>query len=494
MRRSVWRALTGIGLVVAACGGKAEDQSASHDADYQEPSPFFHSGSRLKAHVLRAPKAPPVLIEIIDSESGEPCAFRRANDDELRCLPRPTASPVVYADDGCTEPLLVSVSTGSPPNCSQLRRASLGATQCRTGQFTVVEIEPSEAPTGDVYQRHEACELASLKGGDVYTLVREIDATEYVKADLEERVVSDGLIERVLVAEDGSEWPYDLFASPQGVSCEPCTEEGYGALSLLSNEEPIYCGPDAFVSSVSLDSSCTDTEGVATAISDACLAVGDGPPKYARGQDAWWEISPEPLRPVYGTGSGACTEVDYLTFFGTEAKSAASSWPSLERARVGSGAVQANGFAHEGSLVKVDQGAWGAFFDAARGQPCDAIETPVGIACIPGFYGDVSTHGVYYADAEQRQQLFALPRASDGSNDELRRTVFPVRLPVVSGYECIPLIRIETIYSLGERHTGPVYGTSGAQADEQDTELYDFYVLSEALPWNDFVRLREATE
>jgi hypothetical protein len=408
-------------------------------------------------------------------------------------LPRPTASPVAFADDGCTEPLLVSVSTGSPPNCSQLRRASLGATQCRTGQFTVFEIEPSEAPTRDVYQRHEACELASLNGSDGYALVREIDAAEYVKAELRERVVSDGLSERVLVAEDGSEWPYDLFASPQRISCEPCTEEGYGAVSFLSDDEPIYCGPDAFVSSVSLDSNCTDTEGEALAISDACLALGDEPPKYARGHDAWWEVSSEPLSTsVYG--SGDCTEVDFLTFFGTGAKVAASSWPSLERARVGGGAVQVSGFAHDGSLVKIEQGALGSFFDAARDQPCDAIETPVGIACIPGFYGDVSIHGLYYADAEQKQQLVALPRASDGSNDELSQNVFHVRLPVVSGFECIPLLRIEAIHSLGERYTGPVYGTSGAPAGEQDTELYDFYVLSNPLPWSDFVPLREVTE
>jgi hypothetical protein len=88
-------------------------------------APDYASGSRIKARVQSTADGAKAFAGFYDMTLGTPCAFNRAADDTLRCLPVASAYAGTYwGDAGCTTLVAYSSAPGCTPAYAQKAEAT----------------------------------------------------------------------------------------------------------------------------------------------------------------------------------------------------------------------------------------------------------------------------------------------------------------------------------------------------------------------------------
>ena len=122
-------------------------------------TPAPTSGTRLKAKVLVAEDGSrQQLFGWHDSQTGEDCAFRTAEDGRVRCLP--AASPTLtlyFADDKCTVPLYGQSKAGAPGVvCPPALPVTLTVADQCTDALTRYDVAPEVGPVA-TFQKLGTC-------------------------------------------------------------------------------------------------------------------------------------------------------------------------------------------------------------------------------------------------------------------------------------------------------------------------------------------------
>ncbi|MBI4956812.1 MAG: hypothetical protein HY908_32645 [Myxococcales bacterium] len=174
--------------VIACCGCASPsvdvfpDTSTSSTATTTtataEP-PAYASGARLRARIYVGEDGSQAHVGFFDAERQENCAFSKASDGVLRCLPTAGYSSTYFSDAQCTAPVL-AVSCGQVPPAYALVNG--GASTCPTWNVPVRALGAVHA--GPVYWVYGGTCSAVPATPDVtyYALGPEIAPTEFVAA------------------------------------------------------------------------------------------------------------------------------------------------------------------------------------------------------------------------------------------------------------------------------------------------------------------------
>jgi hypothetical protein len=187
----------------------------------------WQSGSRLRARV-RSGEGASIFIGWFDSKFNQACAFARAEDGLLRCLPD-THAIVTYADSACTQPLDVSGTAPQP--------TPLYGTSSDVCDRTVYRAEGNVTALRNEYVRSTGggCTFTNQSGWE-YEGATRVDPSEFVAATISTRPIDAALEARVLVADDGAQRvlggrdiahdaPCTLGSAADGTSvCAPSTD------------------------------------------------------------------------------------------------------------------------------------------------------------------------------------------------------------------------------------------------------------------------------
>lgn len=488
--------------LAVACGGRAESNASRTEPNFDVPSTFFHSGTRLKARVLRADAAPPVMLGIVDTAEERECAFHLAADGEVRCLPSPHVGVVAYADASCEDPLFgawevsdLDACPGAPllASVTHMRQRS-----CEAESISVYELEHAhDLKTVHLMVQGSCEEAASWEFEELPQLHRlgeEVAPARFVRATSVDGSLSGRLVRRELKAEDGSSWPSSLYDVGMETSCAPRAELASDFDS--SEEAPVLCLPGSAWDWVSVKPDCSDGV-VVDVLEQACYDFGQTPAPYSRATGSWTRVSSEPMtEPLFGYGSNGCGPLAGSVFFEPGEAVAATAWHPLERVELGTRRIRVRGYADRGHFAAMENASLGAFFDSKKEAVCLPYSTPEGIVCIADAYGVdvagsissllVGSARRYYADSARKERIFS--------------TRFTVPAFVLEGDKGASTCDvsgpapIEAAYPVGAKHTGPVFDEAGQLIPESERTTTTYYRLGSAVPWSKFPELRESIE
>jgi len=131
---------------LAGCGGKAHaDMPVSTPAlppfTTADSSPFFGSGSRLKAHVWDGGSGARALLDFYDVQLDVNCTFLENASGEYHCLPKPLANS--YFDANCTQPAFIGTgSAETPPRAGVLVVSYAPSCDKMVVPYSLVEEQP----------------------------------------------------------------------------------------------------------------------------------------------------------------------------------------------------------------------------------------------------------------------------------------------------------------------------------------------------------------
>ena len=141
----------------------------------------YASGTRLKARSLAGSDGSIQAAGWYDSGRGENCAFHKAGDGQMRCLPELVAVAALwFSDPACTAPAIKilkgAANTAPPP-------AYVGSLDPTTGQLRVYVTGPSTTAQLFVGNPLACSQAGSPSSNEVaYTTGNELAASNFVAA------------------------------------------------------------------------------------------------------------------------------------------------------------------------------------------------------------------------------------------------------------------------------------------------------------------------
>jgi hypothetical protein len=106
-----------------------------------DSSPFFGSGSRLKAHVWDGGSGARALLDFYDTQLDINCTFLENATGEYHCLPKPLANS--YFDPNCTQPAYIGTSSAEiPPRAGMLVMSYSPSCDKMVVPYSLVEEQP----------------------------------------------------------------------------------------------------------------------------------------------------------------------------------------------------------------------------------------------------------------------------------------------------------------------------------------------------------------
>lgn len=143
--------------------------------------------STMRGHVILATAVnlqlgghgPPPPDTFVDTESGVPCEPERASDGKTRCLPRASSDSPAFADDACTEEVMVHVPDEETCGASRPPTIYVDSLNSRFRARTVLDRITADA----VYaSTPDGCASTPLpEGTEVYGLGAELPADRFAE-------------------------------------------------------------------------------------------------------------------------------------------------------------------------------------------------------------------------------------------------------------------------------------------------------------------------
>ncbi len=456
----------------------------------QAPETIYRSGSRLRARILDAGEGAVRFVGWTDDKLHEACAFHRADDGKVRCVPEISqGASIAYLDAACTQPVGVR-KCGSQASFLAVKSQEEACNPDDT-PYSVYRMGASVAAAPTFSKLGNTCLPDGPAGPGVELLaVSQVPAATFASALVTEETRAGGLMVRVLRGEDGSRETVAMRDADRHVDCgaqmDPngqlrCAPEATAIGSGSFFEDASCTVP--LLADISSKPGCPAPLFAASSSGDAC---GDGGGAIEVGK----KVS---TADVYQSAAGACSQVAFLppdwAFYETGAAVEASSLPKLGEQQLGKGRVRVPVYAGTDKRLLV-QGR--GFIDTERDQPCVVRPFADGeLRCVPE---DVERFDLY-ADDACTEPLAAVPVVPGCVKPP--PTVGMMGLPPADP-SCASVLVVDKMFELGGKWTGPtVYTKSGAQActglDPTQLNVDIYNVGSEMDPWM-FPNVVEKTE
>jgi hypothetical protein len=163
--------------------GAPADPAAAGDGEGATGAALEQSGTRLKRRVLTASDGARASLGWYDTERKEACAFVKASDGKLRCLPQSIATMTgpYYSDVKCTRPLAAVAHGCAAPAIASEIDAACGAAP----KYTIYKVTGRVTSDSNVFTRQgDSCLGYNLPNGplDYYATGAEIAASTFVSA------------------------------------------------------------------------------------------------------------------------------------------------------------------------------------------------------------------------------------------------------------------------------------------------------------------------
>lgn len=384
--------------------------------------PDFADGTRLKALAYVMDDGQQLWHGWRDSARDESCSFQLAADGQLRCLPAFEASPVVFADDRCTERVLVNSPCVDGPAIPPPYAVVGGTCGGNTGTLYKRLDKLGSAGSVPVYAPDSSGNCVQTGGAandEFWALAATPEPTDaFVSAReiLEDR--GPGLAARYYQAEDGA---LQLVGAYDRATERPCAE---------SPLMPGVCAPDPLIIAYDhgyadyTDAACTVATvnanrqcGVPAQPADVVFVHGGVPAPAACETGPAGRFfrlgAPFPDRPFEKSGDRCAqttsTEVgtpsQYRFVLAEEVPS--SAFPAVRTTDVGSSRLR----------VRTEETLDGrhlarkAIFDTGQGTTCTPTAVEGTLHCLP----DVALFFASFADSSCSQPLlqsFEYPHAT----------------------------------------------------------------------------------
>jgi hypothetical protein len=373
----------------------------------------FVSGSRLRAIVDDGGEGATVFVGWQDTTLSLDCAFARAADGELRCLPLPHASAsltsgdIVYLDAECTMPARVATGSETPPRMfpGPAREPADACGDVRSPIFERGEPLPIEGRF--LFYDYDGCQPFGAAFDATYQLFAlgaEVSADTFVRASVRDEARSDRIAAHVAVADDGARQTLGLLDRREGNDC-----------TVVSWLAPDRCVPNvvAWVVGDFADAACTMPSAYSSDFAPLSGGGGECAPAPVLAIDPYTECSPrfyalEGEVPTAYRGdpcavSDASGHVNWLV----GAELPADALPAVEiGGGSGSGRLLARASAAENGRLLVQEGD---FLDGETGEPCRPGDLCDGSRrCIPTNLASVAEAERRFADAACTQALVSV--------------------------------------------------------------------------------------
>ncbi|MEO0606251.1 MAG: hypothetical protein AAF211_32780, partial [Myxococcota bacterium] len=427
--------------------------------------PRFASGTRLEARGFRPPGSGggAVFATFFDTELQTPCAFARATDDVLRCLPipDPLGPRVAYLDADCQQPVDTFPCDGPPYVTQVLPREPTDA--CDT-ELEMVEVRSvTSAPADGLFVVDPTDGGCSALGGGLLPAVGAIGAVvapeTFVGSTIEERWTRQGFGARTLVADDGAVLRRQLLLDA-GADCAVRYLDGLGPRCLPADHAVLGSGPgtDWWFGDVR----CID-DPLAYRVATPCLTeptvaiafATEGAPQLQRLGPLWTG------EPVYDHRTGECAPTapgeTPWSLYPVVGPGTNRTLVPLTLESVPGDALDFLEFVDVYGLVlgegfvegRFGRSGGGPFRDAA-GIGCGPWPTPDGARCVPGDVQLADDDTLRpFADASCTEPLAATPGAPPGGFGVVTLAECGVRNPGE------PVLT--DVFALGASHPGPLF-------------------------------------
>lgn len=428
----------------------------------------FRSGSRLKARYVDGGGDARWFTGFFDTELQIECAFRRAADGEIRCLPAESVftsdfSGAYFADATCGTPVLTNAVLHQelvlldPDFCPGPGVAE--------PPVRVVATGAAEAPR-QVYRRNleNVCVLHDVLLPVVAT--SEVQPSRFVKAIERQPAAPSARLQPIrLEGEDGS---YEAPGFWDEERKEPCrlASEGWDVglpdvcISARQSQafESCYAEPAHTTPLVGSEPQCRYPSLVANWESDSCMLSGWTKSIYEVG--ALFKDSYVISVDVY------CSNLTnlYAPAYRRGAALPWSSFPSLDMVELGTGrlklrvgSVDAIAAHHYRDIARPGSFNDAQFYDSELGVPCHPYLSPDGTRCMPlDTVG--SSEFVTFSDAQCTQPAAYVDPSELSASCEPRRRFY---LADPNFGDSVSSGRPIRLYEFGTPSAGPSYKKSG---------------------------------
>jgi hypothetical protein len=357
--------------------------------------PDYASGTRLRARVYKTADGDKLWHGWRDSARNENCAFLTAEDGTRRCLPEIEAYAQYFADDKCTQPLILGVACRTPAY------VAFDAMGCGTTAF----FKRGAAVTpASVYARSGTnCATATPPAGhDLYATTRE-PAAGFVAAT-EVHDPRGALMAGYYQAEDGALQPIGAWDPAANQACAPlppdvldrCVPSPMPTLSArILNHTDMMCMSPLYTRFKNACGTYPLAIGTVSTYDDQAPPTCNG--GYAR---TYYRLGGEYTGATFSKSSGTCMSSSRPSNTGTFAFGAmitTADMPGIKLADVGAGRVKLRYLASAtgGKIYPT------SFFDTTTGMTCAAAVSNGTLRCLPQgaeamFFADDHCMSAYY--------------------------------------------------------------------------------------------------
>lgn len=484
--------------IVAPCVIGCGSDSSSSDATDHHGTPdsgaanegLYRSGTRLHARVYDGGDGAVRFEGWSDTKLNISCAFHRADDGKLRCVPEKSPlAEIVYLDAACTQPVGLrrcdSVAEylaveGSQSACDAADNPytmyHLGATVAKVPVFN--KLGANTCVPGDPMP--DGAELRSLTA---------VPAGMFVAAIPTEQARADGLSVRVLTADDGARETVAIIDTDLHTDCTP-RRDNLGLLRCAPVVTAIAGGP--FFE----DASCTKP-----LLADVSAKAGCPAPAFAADSSSGSacgeslgaiRVGPKVASStVFQEVAGACGQAAFLppdwAFYEKGTSIPPGSMHKLDESKLGKGRLRTPVLLSDQHLLAQGRG----FVDTVRGETCVPREIGGVLRCLP----DGAVQFDFFEDDQCTVPLAAVPRVPGCSTPAPKVGVIAMSPPDPM---CASPMVVDRVYEIGGAWTGPtVYTRSGGTAcTALDTASLpvDIYSVGAEIPATDLAQVTAETK
>jgi len=449
--------------------------------------PLYASGTRLRARYHDAGDGASLFLGWRDTQLGENCMFRKAEDGVLRCVPDTGAMTTLrFQDNGCTEPV-AAVACNAPSQYVTVESGEAGC-EANSKSHEVYQMGAEVSDTTTFRKLGNTCAPMAAGTGVVLRAVTKVLPDTFVAATRAAEPQGDRLAMQVLTAADGCREAREMHDLQLDVGCSAQMTSG-GQLRCLPLSTTTaggffsdsQCGAPVLVQTTSVDGCpapayALQQNGVSTCGSTmSAVAVGSSVTPQNVYQGSPQSCSSAPFLPATWKFYTQGAAVDSTTFLG------------LTEQQAGTGRLRAPFYATEDGHSAAPAGT---LYDTARDQVCRVRLFADGTQwCVPDGVASVK----FFRDAQCTTPLATLATEPDCP---LAAPTEAVQLAPSAGAAC-PLT-VERTYSLGAEFNGnAMYRRAGSNCAQVSASSFGgliYEIGPEIQPGSVFSAINEIIE
>lgn len=454
-------------LTDAGADAEAADASdAAADAGDGYLDPTGKSGTRLRRRYLVGGAGAYRTLDFWDTKLGLACEFAMTSDSSHRCLPRGRLD-VVYADDNCTDPVLITTAA----TCAGLEYGVDAQNRAfrKTTERALTEYYYSSGGSCTPYPRR----------ADQRLWTAEPALAAFVGGTTEEEPRASGLAARFVLGEDGSKALVSVHDTTRNAPCGLDREDGRCVPSRRASMGTFFADASCATSPVGGASAGVKPDLFYTLRRDVENGCILGTDYFAVGAP----LAPEaPL--FWRNANDLCLERTRRAgdaYYAVGAPVSVSSFPATKTAFEGTARVRA---VRRVDVEDAPLGRSHAFWDSTRETACSPTRFPDGsYRCVPSASGTMSG----FADATCSARLGRYSACVTSANPYLvdygpRECAFDEILPV------------NAVYERGQAYAGASYYADVSCAEVPVSSSLNYFHPGPTTPADAFPELQLKTE